>query len=127
MHPVYRGIPRQTGHGLGSLFRSALSTVTPFLKPVVNSSVNLLKQQGLKQGIAAAHDILVGHRKPKEVLVTRGKQVLKRLGKQVLDSLGSSINSKRRKTSRQMRVRRPRVNIVQRHRKKSPRSLDIFD
>ena len=30
---VYRGVSRQYGHGLGSIFKAALRTVAPILKP----------------------------------------------------------------------------------------------
>ena len=43
MIPVYQGVPRQQGYGLGSVFKSAMKTVTPFLKPVVESSLESLK------------------------------------------------------------------------------------
>ena len=32
-YPVYRGVSRQYGNGLGSIFKAALRTVVPFLKP----------------------------------------------------------------------------------------------
>ena len=37
MIPVYRGVKHQYGYGLGSLFKSALRTVTPLLKPLEKS------------------------------------------------------------------------------------------
>ena len=36
MYPVYRGVLRQRGHGLGDVLKSAFRTVVPLLKPVVN-------------------------------------------------------------------------------------------
>ena len=59
MIPVYRGVKHQYGYGLGSLFKSALRTVTPLLKPLVKSGFNALKKEGIKQGIGAAHDIFL--------------------------------------------------------------------
>ena len=46
--PVYRGVKHQYGYGIGSLFKSALKTVTPLLKPLVKSGLNALKKEGIK-------------------------------------------------------------------------------
>ena len=53
MHPVYQGVPRQRGNGLGSIFKAAAKTVIPFLKPIVKSGLTNLK----KQTIAGAHEM----------------------------------------------------------------------
>ena len=37
--PVYRGVSRQYGNGLGSIFKAALRTVIPILKPVAKKLV----------------------------------------------------------------------------------------
>ena len=37
--PVYRGISRQNGNGLGSIFKAALRTVIPILKPIAKASL----------------------------------------------------------------------------------------
>ena len=37
--PVYRGVSRQYGNGLGSIFKAALRTVIPILKPVAKASL----------------------------------------------------------------------------------------
>ena len=51
MLPVYRGVKHQYGYGLGSIFKTALKTVTPLIKPLVKSGFNAIKKEGLKQGI----------------------------------------------------------------------------
>ena len=40
--PVYRGVSRQYGNGLGSIFKAALRTVFPILKPVAKASYRFL-------------------------------------------------------------------------------------
>ena len=57
MLPVYRGVKHQYGYGLGSIFKTALKTVTPLIKPLVKSGFNAMKKEGIKQGIRAAEDI----------------------------------------------------------------------
>ena len=54
MLPVYRGVKHQYGYGLGSIFKTALKTVTPLIKPLVKSGLNAVKKEGIKQGIRAA-------------------------------------------------------------------------
>ena len=131
MIPVYQGVPRQQGYGLGSVFKSAMKTATPFLKPVVKSSLESLKNQTLKQGVAAARDIFIKGKRPRQVIKTRGKQALKNLGLDVLKSL-QHINKKKSVKPRQSSNRRGRVNISKRkfgveRSNVHSRSLDIFD
>ena len=45
MLPVYRGVKHQYGYGLGSLFKTALKTVTPLIKPLVKSGFNAIKKR----------------------------------------------------------------------------------
>ena len=45
MLPVYRGVKHQYGYGLGSLFKTALKTVTPLIKPLVKSGFNAIKKK----------------------------------------------------------------------------------
>ena len=41
---VYRGIPRQYGHGLGSVFKTAIRTIVPILKPVAKAGLRSAKK-----------------------------------------------------------------------------------
>ena len=45
MLPVYRGVKHQYGYGLGSIFKTALKTVTPLIKPLVKSAFNAIKKE----------------------------------------------------------------------------------
>ena len=45
MLPVYRGVKHQYGYGLGSIFKTALKTVTPLIKPLVKSGFNAIKKK----------------------------------------------------------------------------------
>ena len=125
MYPVYRGIPRQSGNGLGGLFKSALRTiipiVKPLVKPLVKSGLSTLKRQGL----GAAHDIIIGGQKPKDVIKRRGKQVLKDIGDETFAQLGH-INVTPSRKRRHSPRRRSRGNTSKRNRLRS-RPLDIFD
>lgn len=121
MHPIYRGVPRQNGRGLGAMFKSAIATMTPLLKPVLKTGLNALKEQGAKQGLAAAHDILVGGKNPKDVIFRRGAQTLKTVGSKVLAAVGTK--RKKSNTPRQSTGKRRRVNTS----KRKSRPLDIFD
>ena len=70
MLPVYRGVKHQYGHGLGSIFKTALKTVTPLIKPLVKSGLNAVKK-GLKQGIRVVEDIFLRGKIPKRVAISR--------------------------------------------------------
>ena len=74
MLPVYRGVKHQYGYGLGSLFKTALKTVTPLIKPLVKSGFNAIKK-GLKQGIRAAEDIFLRGKNPKKLLFHEEKNL----------------------------------------------------
>lgn len=97
--PVYRGVSRQYGYGLGSMFKTALRTVMPILKPVAKAGLQSIKHVAKDQGINALRDIMQGQN-IKQVLKSRGKSALKSLGKSALDHLASGgikSNQKRRK------------------------------
>ena len=66
-YPVYKGLSRQYGYGLGSIFKSAMRTVIPILKPIAKAGLKSVKEQGLE----AIKDIASGQ---------NAKQVLKRRG-----------------------------------------------
>ena len=87
MLPVYRGVKHQYGYGLGSLFQTALKTVTPLIKPLVKSGFNAIKK-GLKQGIGAAEDIFLRGKNPKKVAISRGKESIRDLAQQLKSVTG---------------------------------------
>ena len=72
--PVYRGVSRQYGNGLGSIFKAALRTVIPILKPVAKASLKSVKKVAKDQGIQALKDI-VGGENVKKVLKQGEKQL----------------------------------------------------
>ena len=78
MLPVYRGVKHQYGYGLGSIFK----TVTPLIKPLVESGFNAIKKEGIKQGIRAAEDTFLRGKNPKKVAISRGKQSIRDLAQQ---------------------------------------------
>ena len=92
MLPVYRGVKHQYGYGLGSIFKTALKTVTSLIKPMVKSEFNAIKKEGLKQGIRAAEDIFLRGKNPKKVAISRGKQSIRDLAQQLKSVTG--INKK---------------------------------
>lgn len=122
MYPVYRGVPRQTGNGLGGLFKTALKTIIPMVKPIVKpilkSGLSTLKRQGL----GAAHDIIMEGKNPKHVLKSRGKQALKSIGNQTFDHI-NNVSSRKRSHN----VKRLSRGNISKKRRLSSRPLDIFD
>ena len=50
MLPVYRGVKHQYGYGVGSIFKTALKTVTPLIKPLVKSGFNAIKKRRPQTG-----------------------------------------------------------------------------
>ena len=57
---VYRGVSRQHGNGLGSIFKAALRTVIPILKPFAKASLKSMKKVAKDQGVQALKDIVGG-------------------------------------------------------------------
>ena len=113
--PVYRGQPRQYGQGLGSMFRKAMKTVMPLLKPFVKSGLKTLKNEGLRQGKAVVRDLVDGG-KVKDVLGKRGRQALQNVGQSLLEDVGGKQprrHSKRRgaKTVKSKIRRKPRRQV----------------
>jgi hypothetical protein len=92
--PVYRGVPRQYGYGLGSIFRTIGRTVVPFLKPLAKTVGKNL----LKTGVNIASDVLDGQGTIKQSLFARGKQGLKTTGVDILQQLLANKNSPPKKT-----------------------------
>ena len=137
MIPAYRGVLRQHGRGLGSIFKAVMKTAIPIVKPLVKTGIRNLKSQGLKHGKGAIRDIVVSGKKPKDVILSRGKQTLKSVGKSSVRSLGKTllkatqpIKVTPHKTPRQSKTRRRRRKITFKALsgpKHSKRPLDIFD
>ena len=75
---VYRGISRQYGHGLGSIFKTAIRTIVPVLKPVTKGGLRSAKKVVKEQGISALHDIVSGQN-VKQMLQRRGQVAFKQL------------------------------------------------
>lgn len=134
MHPIYTGIPRQHGHGLGSVFKSLFKSVAPLIKPLASRVMHTLKTEGVRHGAAAVQDLMSGAR-PKRVLKSHGLE----LGKQLLGSIkGPSSHARRQFSTRRRRGQlnqKGRGRVFPKKRKakrKSTRSskrrrLDIFD
>lgn len=149
MYPVYRGVPRQYGHGLGSLFHSAIKSTTPLLAPLVSSTMRAIKNEGVRQGTGAITDVLLKGKSPKQVLKTRGIQAIKSIGKAAALQLGRSlinrvrggrrprratkrINKPTHKKTPHFTTKRRRSNPLQgiirsKLLKTSSRPIDIFD
>ena len=145
MYPVYKGIPRQYGRGLGSMFKSMTKSIIPWVKPHVQSAFKVLKNEGLKQGLGALQDVVLKRKSPRKVLKERAKT----LGKALWQDIKGSSNTKprqskpRRSTRRSASHRpalrpRPRKQIgkgykrsrrsLRKHRQRiTARPLDIFD
>ena len=71
-YPVYKGFSRQYGYGLGSIFKSAMRTVIPILKPIAKAGLKSVKEQGLE----AIKDVASGQN-VKQVLKRRGTSAAK--------------------------------------------------
>lgn len=86
--PVYRGQSRQYGYGLGSIFKTALRTIVPILKPLAKVGLQSAKQVAKDQGLSALRDIVSG-KNVKQVLKSRSKMALKTFGNSTLNRLAS--------------------------------------
>ena len=94
---VYRGVSRQYGNGLGSIFKAALRTVIPILKPVAKASLKRVKKVAKDQGVQALKDI-VGGENVKQVL-TKRKNSSEIFWSVYYKSVGYKFNSKTQKAS----------------------------
>lgn len=95
--PVYRGVSRQYGYGLGSMFKTAMRTVIPILKPIAKAGLQSIKKVAQDQGVDALRDIMEGQN-IKQVLKKRGKSALKSLGNSALDHLTIKSNLRPKKS-----------------------------
>ena len=91
-YPVYRGVSRQYGNGLGSIFKAALRTVVPILKPLAKVGIQSAKKVAKDQGVKASKDIVAG-RNVKQVLKQRGKSALKSFGQSSINQFAPGIKS----------------------------------
>ena len=71
---MYRGLSRQYGNGLGSIFKAALRTVIPIIKPVAKASLKSMKNVVKDQEAQALKEI-AGGVNVKQVLKQREKQL----------------------------------------------------
>ena len=101
--PVYRGVSRQYGNGLGSIFKAALRTVIPILKPVAKASLKSVKKGAKDQGVQALKDIVGGENVKKKVLKQKGKTALKSFGQSTINQLAINSTQKRKKPQSQSR------------------------
>ena len=73
--PVCRGVSRQYGNGLGSIFKAALRTVIPFLRPAAKASLKSMKKVAKDQVVQALKEIVVGENSKQVLKHRRGKQL----------------------------------------------------
>ena len=77
---------RQYGNGLGSIFKAAMRTVIPILKPMAKAGIQSAKHVATTHGVGALRDIMAGQN-IKQVLKHRGKDALSSLGRSTLNEL----------------------------------------
>ena len=103
-YPVYRGVSRQYGNGLGSIFKAALRTVVPILKPLAKVGIQSAKKVAKDQGVKALKDIVAG-RNVKQVLKQRGKSALKFFGQSSINQFAPGIKSTQKSKKPQSKSR----------------------
>lgn len=84
---IFQGRRAQRGFGFGSFLASAARLALPFVKKI--------GKQVLTQAIEGGKDVILGGKKPREVLKSRGKQIL---GNLLQGQTGSGLKRKRGKT-----------------------------
>ena len=97
--PMYRGVSRQYGNGLGSIFKAALRTVIPILKPVAKASLKSMKKVAKDQGVQALKDIVGGENVKKKSFKTKRKNSFEIIWSVYYKSVGYKFNSKTQKAS----------------------------
>ena len=70
--PVYHGVKHQYGYRLGSIFKTALKTVTPLIKPLVKSGLNAVKRRNQTRNTCSGR-YLFTWQNPKQVAISRRK------------------------------------------------------
>lgn len=116
----------QSGSGIGSIFSGLLK----FLRPMISSGLNQIKNQSLKTGAAILRD---ANNKPlKEVFKEQGKIALKNLAVKGLEKLskpqeGTGRRKKAIKRRRNTKNIGHSISSSKRKRQHSKRILDIFN
>ena len=118
--PVYRGVSRQYGNGLGSIFKAALRTVIPILKPVAKASLKSVKKVAKDQGVQALKDIVGGEN-------VKGKTALKSFGQSTINQLAINSTQKRKKPQSQSRHRTVKRGFKSRAKKFNPIKRLVFE
>ena len=96
--PVYRGVSRQYGNGLGSIFKAALRTEIQILKPVAKASLKSVKKVAKDQGVQALKDI-EGGENVKKKFKTKRKNSFEIFWSIYYKSVGYKFNSKTQNAS----------------------------
>ena len=145
MYPVYQGVARQRGHGLGDMLKSAFRRVVPILKPMVTRGLHALKDAALTQGKEFLQNVIIDKQNPKEAFLRAGKNVLLQTGKDLLGRRETPINAlgnaelgipaslrpqqgqgrKRRRRHPFRGLHTPRARKTKK--RKTVRELDVFD
>ena len=146
MYPVYHGVARQRGHGLGDILKSAFRSVAPVLKPIVTRGLLALKDAALTHGKEFLQNVIIDKQNPKEAFLRSGKNVLLETGKDLLNRREAPINAlngvesdiptslvpqqgqgrKRRRRKHPFRsLHTPKVKKTKK--RKTTRDLDVFD
>ena len=124
--PVYRGVSRQYGNGLGSIFKAALRTVIPILKPVAKASLTSVKKVAKDQGVQALKDI-VGGENVKKSFKTKRKNSFEIFWSVYYKSVGYKFNSKTQKPQSQSRHRAVKRGFKSRAKKFNPIKRLVFE
>lgn len=122
----------QRGRGLGDIFGGLFR----YIKPLLSSGINFLKNEVLSSGIGALSDIASGA-SPKEVFQDRGKEALKNLRRGAVNKLHTMYGSGRKRTIKRkkpsktshsyIKLKRRKVKKVKKVKTHKKRVLDIFD
>ena len=125
--PLYRGVSRQYGNGLGSIFKAALRTVIPILKPVAKASLKSVKKVAKDQGVQALKDIVGGENVKESFIKQRGKTALKSIGQSTINQLAINSTQKRKKPQSQSRHRTVKRGFKSRAKKFNPIKRLVFE
>ena len=93
MYPVYQGVARQRGHGLGDMLKSAFRKVAAVLKPMVTRGLHALKDAAMTHGKEFLQNVLIDKQNPKEAFLRAGKNVSLQTGKDLLGRRETPINA----------------------------------
>lgn len=107
--PVFRGIERQKGYGLGSMFRSFYRWFLPIAKthglPLLQSGATAIRNEALKTVANVANDALAG-KEIKEAVKDRAKDAVNSLVDQaLLKQNGKGIKRKRKSNQKAKKLK----------------------